>query len=396
VSRFEFATATRIVFGIGTRAELPGIVRGFGQRALFVCGSRGADAAGRDAVTGPAEPSLLAHVRAAGVAGVQWAIGHEPTVDDVRAAVVQARADGCEVVVAVGGGSVIDAGKAVAALVPNGEDPLEFLEVIGAGRALTRPSLPFVAVPTTAGSGAEVTRNAVLGSPTAGVKASLRSASMLPKVALVDPELTRSLPPALTASTGLDALAQLIEPYLSRRATPFTDMFCADGIPRVVRALPTAFDDGTRLDAREDMAWASVLGGLALANAGLGAVHGFAGPIGGRFTAPHGAVCAALLAPALRVNVRAMRARDGENPSLGRAETLASWLTGRSDATPEDACRWIERLCDRLRVARLGAYGLGVADVPPLVEQARRASSMQGNPIVLTDDELAEILTAAL
>ena len=235
----------------------------------------------------------------------------EPTIEDARRAAAHADV---EIVVAIGGGSALDLGKAAAALIANGGDPLRYLEVIGEGRPLERPSLPCVAIPTTAGTGSEVTRNAVLGSPTHGVKASLRSPHMLPAVALVDPELTYDLPPALTASTGLDALTQLIEPFVSARANAFVDAICRDAIPRVIAALPKAFA-GDRA-ARADMAYASLCGGLALANAGLGAVHGFAGPIGGRFPAPHGAICAVLLPHVVAIN--AARTGDPKFAELAR------------------------------------------------------------------------------
>ena len=265
---FELATAARIIFGAGRIRELPAIVAG--RRTLLVTGRRGS----------PVPIDAVHHVRVDG----------EPTIEDAQRAAAHADV---EIVVAIGGGSALDLGKAAAALIANGGDPLRYLEVIGEGRPLERPSLPCVAIPTTAGTGSEVTRNAVLGSPTHGVKASLRSPHMLPAVALVDPELTYDLPPALTASTGLDALTQLIEPFVSARANAFVDAICRDAIPRVIAALPKAFA-GDRA-ARADMAYASLCGGLALANAGLGAVHGFAGPIGGRFPAPHGAICAVLL-----------------------------------------------------------------------------------------------------
>src|SRR5207245_11298164 len=211
---------------------------------------------------------------------------------------------------------------------------LDYLEVIGQGRALENASTPFIAMPTTAGTGSEVTRNAVLASPRHRVKVSLRSPFLLPKIALVDPELTYDLPPSITASTGLDALTQLIEPYVSSRANPMTDAVCVDGLRRVARSLRVAFEAGRNAAAaREDMAVASLFGGLALANAGLGAVHGFAGPIGGMFPAPHGAVCAALLPDTMEVNLRALRRRAPESETLRRFDEIARILTGRPEAT---------------------------------------------------------------
>jgi alcohol dehydrogenase class IV len=383
--RFEFQTATRVVFGPGTRAELPAILRGLDQPVLVVSGR--SSSPGDDVSDG---------LTRSGIATIRVRIHGEPTVADARAGVELARAEHCRTVVSVGGGSAIDAGKAIAVLATNPGDPLDYLEVIGGGRPLERPGLPFVAVPTTSGSGAEVTRNAVLGSPEHGVKASLRSALMLPLVALVDPELTRGLPPAVTAGTGLDAIAQLVEPYLSARATPVTDALCREGLLRASRALPVAFHDGANANAREDMALASLFGGMALANAGLGAVHGFAGPIGGRFPAPHGAVCAALLPAVLRANVRALAERDPASPARARADQLGQWVTGRAGACAIDAVEWLEALARELAIPALGTYGVAEDHVADLVERARRASSMRGNPIELTDDELADILHQAI
>jgi alcohol dehydrogenase class IV len=241
-----------------------------------------------------------------------------------------------------------------------------------------------------------VTRNAVLTSPESGAKVSLRSPLMLPRVALIDPELTRDLPPSVTAATGLDALAQLIEPYLSVRSSPVIDPLCLDGMARIARSLPAAVRDGSDMRAREEMSFSSMLGGMALANAALGAVHGFAGPIGGRFPAPHGAVCAALLPHVVRANLAALTERDPENPILARFEEVARALTGRTDARASDAVDWLDSVREELDIPRLGVYGMAESDVPILVAQARRASSMRGNPIELTDGELTAILRAAI
>jgi alcohol dehydrogenase class IV len=346
---FELATASRIVFGAGRVRELPAIVAG--RRTLLVTGRRGS----------PVPIDAVHHVRVEG----------EPTIDDARRAAAHTDV---EIVVAIGGGSALDLGKAAAALIANGGDPLRYLEIVGDGQPLPRPSLPCIAIPTTAGTGSEVTRNAVLGSPAHGVKASLRSPHMLPAVALVDPELTVDLPPALTASTGLDALTQLIEPFVSARANAFVDAICRDAIPRVIAALPRAFA-GDRA-ARADMAYASLCGGLALANAGLGAVHGFAGPIGGRFPAPHGAICAVLLPHVVAINA----ARTGD-PKF----TELAAMTGDLSA-----------FVARFALPPLSAYGIGSHDVPALVAQAKQASSMKANPIALSDADLADVLSRAV
>jgi len=346
---FELATASRIVFGAGKVRELPAIVAG--RRTLLVTGRRGS----------PVAIDAAHHVRVDG----------EPTIEDARHAAAHADV---EIVVAIGGGSALDLGKAAAALIANGGDPLRYLEIVGEGQPLERPSLPCVCVPTTAGTGSEVTRNAVLGSRERGVKASLRSPHMLPAVALVDPELTFDLPPALTASTGLDALTQLIEPFVSARANAFVDAICRDAIPRVIAALPRAFA-GDRT-ARADMAYASLCGGLALANAGLGAVHGFAGPIGGRFPAPHGAICAVLLPHVVAMNA----ARTGD-----RKFAELSSMTG-------DLVAFVAQFA----LPRLSSYGISEADVPALVAQAEQASSMKANPVALSDADLTDVLSRAL
>jgi alcohol dehydrogenase class IV len=323
-------------------------------------------------------------------------------VDTARAGVASARAAGCDLVIGLGGGSALDAAKAIAALVPNSGDPLDYLEVVGRGQPLGRPGLPFVAVPTTAGTGSEATRNAVLASPAHGVKASLRSPLMLPRVALVDPDLLAGLPAPVIAAGGMDALSQLIEPYLSTRANPLTDALAREGIRRAAGSLGRAHATARAGQAiapadREALALASLFGGLCLANAGLGAVHGFAAPVGGMFAAaPHGAVCAALLAPALRVNARALAARAPASPALARCREIAALLTGDAAATVDDGVAWVAALGRDLEIPGLARYGMTAADVPALVAKARVASSMKANPLPLTDDELAEIAVTAL
>jgi alcohol dehydrogenase class IV len=387
---FELAAPARIAFGAGVAAEVGPLARQLGSAALVVTG-RSAARAG--AVLGP--------LAAAGVRAMTFAIDGEPTVDVARAGVAAARAAGCDLVVGFGGGSALDAAKAIAALVANGGDPLDYLEVVGRGRPLERRSLPLVAIPTTAGTGSEVTKNAVLASPEHGVKASLRSPLMLPHAALVDPDLLAGLPPAVIASSGLDALSQLIEPFVSTRANPLTDGLAREGIRRSAATLRRAFEAArvgrpVAAEDREALALASLFGGLCLANAGLGAVHGFAAPVGGMFTAPHGAACAALLAPAVRVNVRALRARAPDGPALARFGELGPLVTGRAGATIDDALTFLVELRRALEVPGLARYGMTAAHVADLCARARAASSMKGNPLTLTDEELAEIATDAM
>jgi alcohol dehydrogenase class IV len=339
---------------------------------------------------------LLDLLAAEGVAATVFAIAGEPTIDGVVAATELARRNHCDLVVGLGGGSAVDAAKAVSALLTNPGDPLDYLEVVGRELPLTRPAAPCIAIPTTAGTGAEVTRNAVLTSPDRHVKVSLRSPLMLPRLALVDPELTADLPPGLTASTGLDSLTQLIEPYVSIRANPFSDGFCTEGIDRVARALRPAFHDGSNAVAREDMALASLLGGLALANAGLGAVHGFAAPIGGMFSASHGAICAALLPHVMEANLQAALHRSATGEIQNRYARVARLLTGDPAATPKDGVRWVRALVAEMGIPPLRALGVTTGSIPELVAKASRASSMKANPLPLTADELTAILQAAL
>lgn len=382
---FELATAGRILFGAGRAAEVPAEVAALGVgRVLLVTGSSGERAA-----------PMVSALSGRGVAAIPLHVTGEPTVEVVRSAVELARAEGCQGVLSVGGGSAIDCGKAVAGLLGNGSgDPLEHLEVVGRGRPLLRPALPFVAVPTTAGTGSEVTRNAVLGA--GATKASLRSPFLLPRLAVVDPDLIAGAPRHVLVASGLDALSQVIEPFLSVRASPVTDGFAAEGIRRSARSLRAACLEELTPARREDLALASLLGGLCLANAGLGAVHGFAAPAGAALGAPHGALCAALLVPCLTVNLRALRARAPGGPAVARMSDLARWVTGRADAAPEDGIAWVEQLCRDLGVKGLAGHGLAREQLPELVSRARAASSMKGNPIALTDEELAEIAERAL
>jgi alcohol dehydrogenase class IV len=383
--KFEFATATRILFGAGTLGEVGAAAKDFGRRALVVTGRHPQRA-----------EKLLANLSAHGVITTTFTVVGEPEISTVENGVNLARKKQCELVISIGGGSVIDAGKAIAAMLANDGELLDYLEIIGRGKTLAKPSVPFIAIPTTAGTGAEVTRNAVLASAEHKLKVSLRSPLMLPKFALIDPELTYDLPPAITASTGLDALTQLIEPFVCSRANPMTDGLCVEGIRRAARSLRVAFRDGKNKSAREDMAVASLFGGFALANAGLGAVHGFAGPIGGMFPAPHGAVCAVLLPHVMATNLAALRQRDSDSEALRRYDEVARLLTGNTGATADDGVKWVRELVGDLQIEPLGSYGIREEHVADLVAKAAIASSMKANPIALTAGELAETLQRAL
>lgn len=383
--KFDFATAGRILFGAGAVRELGAIASDLGRTALFVAGLP------RDRCT-----AALESLANRGLGTSFLAVEGEPDIEMVRGGVSQARADGCDVVIGHGGGSAIDAGKAISAMMTNPGELEDYLEVIGLGRAVEIPPAPFVAVPTTAGTGSEVTRNAVLAAPAHRVKVSLRSPLMIPRVALIDPELTFGLPPEVTASTGLDALTQVIEPFVSIRANPLTDGCCREGMRLAARSLRRAWHDGSDPTARADMCLASLMGGLSLANAGLGVVHGFAAPVGGMFPAPHGAACAALLPHGMRANIRALRERAPQSEPLRRYGEAARILTGRADARPEEGADWVADLCRELRIPGLARYGIGQADIPELCGKAAQASSMKANPIQLGPAELEEVLRLAL
>jgi len=384
--RFEFTTADRIVFGEGVLTEAGPLARSLGRRALVVTG----------ASVARAEP-LVSALKTHAVETVVLSAGGEPTVERVCQGAECARAEGCDLVIGFGGGSALDAAKAIAVLITNGGELMDYLEVIGAGRPLTKPGVSCLVLPTTAGSGTEATRNAVLTSPGHRLKVSLRSSFILPTAALVDPELSYDLPPELTASTGLDALSQLIEPYVCVRANPLVDALCVEGMRRVARSLRRACEHGRDTAARADMALASLFSGLALANAGLGAVHGFAAPIGGMFSAPHGAVCATLLPHVMEANVRALRQRQmtDRNP-LQRYDEVARVLTGRPHASSEEGIDWVRSLCEVLAIPGLSAYGVTHAAVPLVAEKAAQATSMKANPITLTRQEMEDTLVAAL
>jgi alcohol dehydrogenase class IV len=324
-----------------------------------------------------------------------FSITGEPTIEMILEGVRLARKNACDVVISIGGGSVIDGAKAISALLTNSGDIMEYLEVIGQGKPLTQASAPCIAIPTTAGTGAEVTRNSVLTSTEHRVKVSLRSPTMLPDLAVIDPELTYSMPPSLTASTGLDALTQNLEPFVSKQSNPLTDALCREGLRRISRSLRRAFENPRDTSAREDMSIASLFGGLALANSKLGAVHGFAGPMGAMFPIPHGVICACLLPHVMEINVKALQ-QKGPFEFLSRYDEVARLLTGKPDAKATDGIDWIHDLCNALNVASLFELGITEAHFPEMIAGAKRASSMKGNPIELTDEALIEILRKAV
>lgn len=381
---FQFQTADQIRFGCGEASRLGAASARLGRRALLAVGRHAAR-----------WEHLRAQLDEHKVESIVFNIDTEPHVAMIERAVVLARQGQCDMVVAVGGGSVIDAGKAVAAMLANAGELMDYLEIVGRGLALTQPSRPCIVLPTTAGTGAEVTRNAVLTAVSHKVKVSLRSPFMMPRLAIVDPELTVAMPPSITAGTGMDALTQLIEALVSSKANPLTDGICREGLRQAAGHLLRAFEDGHDLAARTAMSLASLFGGLALANAGLGAVHGFAGPLGGMIHAPHGMVCAALLPAVMAANIAALRDQASDSSHLARYREVARLMTGRPDARADDGVDGVRRLIDQLELPGLATLGLKKSLFQEAVIKAGRASSMQGNPVALSDSALEAILRDA-
>lgn len=376
---FEILTAGRVVFGRGRAEGAGAAVRAWGARVILLRGSH------------PAADRLAAELRAEGAVVEEIRQKGEPLIGDLDAALARGRALRAEAVVALGGGSVIDMGKAVAALIPAARPAMSYLEVVGEGRALDAAPLPFIALTTTAGTGAEVTKNAVIGVPSHGRKVSLRDDRMLADLAIIDPSLTDDTPHSVTLTSGLDAVTQVIEPYLSCRATPFTDALCRDAIPRGLAALTRlmqAEDEG----ARDDLALTSLFGGLALANAGLGAVHGFAGVLGGQTGAPHGALCGRLLPGALRANAHAVEKQGGE---ITRHREVAGWIAAALGVTtdPLDA---LEARITEWGLPRLSEMGVAAGEIPQLAKASRDSSSMRGNPVDLSQEALETVLRESL
>ncbi len=381
--KFSVGIPTEILFGPGYIQELGPQARGCGSHALLITGSN------------PKRADKVRHLlECEGIGVTYFSVKGEPTIDVVEDGARKALREACNFVVGYGGGSVIDAGKAIAALMTNSLPVLQYLEVIGEGKRLQQCPAHYVAIPTTAGTGSEVTKNAVLASPEHRVKVSFRSILMCPDLALVDPELMLDLPPDQTAASGLDALSQVIEPFLSSKSNPFTDALCRDAIRRAARSLRKTVEDGSDLFARTDMAAVSLFSGMALSNAGLGAVHGIAGPLGGYADkpAPHGAVCARLLPGVMVANLR----HAWEVEKLGERFTeIARLLNGNTDAKAEDGVAWIQELVSDLKIPGLGIYGITESDIPVLVEKSQAASSMKGNPVHLSEEELSDIIRDA-
>ncbi|MBK4217088.1 iron-containing alcohol dehydrogenase [Paracoccus caeni] len=380
---FAFATATEVLFGRGQALAAPDRIAAMGRQVLLVHGSR---AERSDWLTKALQE------RGCGVTG--FAVSHEPDAELIEAGVALARQSAADVVVALGGGSVIDGGKAIAALVPATRPMLDHLEVVGQGLPLDHPPLPFVAMPTTAGTGAEVTRNAVIAIPEHRRKVSLRDARMLPALAVVDPSLTDDCPRAITLASGLDAITQVIEPYVCTRANPLTDALCQDAIPRGLAALHRLMQ-AEDADARDEMAWVSLCGGLALANSGLGAVHGLAGPLGGLTGAAHGAICGILLPQVMIANRTLVT-----DPRLARRlDQVGRWIGEifeDTDSSVELAAGKLISWSHDAGLPALSGLGIDRQAMAAAAGAAASSSSMKANPVHLSEQDLFEIMEKAV
>jgi alcohol dehydrogenase class IV len=380
----EFATAGKIIFGFGQIAQFSHLVKGWGQRALLVRGKSRAYG-----------QSFYQTLNLPEFEKTEFCVSHEPDITTINEAVQLARENQCDFVIGFGGGSVIDTGKAVAALLNNEGDLLDYLEVVGKGHPLRNRSKPYIAIPTTAGTGSEVTKNAVISVPERHVKVSMRSNFMLPEIALVDPQFTLGLSKDVTAASGMDAFIQVVEPYVCNSPNAMVDMFCRDAIIRAAVSLPKVVENGFDEEARINMSWVSLMGGLSLANAKLGAVHGFAGPIGGMFDAPHGAVCAALMPSVMRVNSELILTRGSDGEVRERYLRIAQWVTGNEKASINDGARWFEELNAKLNIQPLKSFGVTRGDFPSIIEKAGNSSSMKGNPLELSRKEMGRMLEMA-
>ena len=394
---FEVGRLPRITFGAGRLAEVPRIVATHGRHVLVVIGQRSFRATPRFA-------ELLDGLRSVGSSVEELVVEGEPSPDFVDSAVSSFRGTGVDVVLGVGGGSVLDAAKAIAGLLRAGTSALDHLEGVGRGLAYEGPPTPFIAVPTTAGTGSEATRNAVLSrrGPD-GFKKSFRDERLVAREAVVDPDLLAGLPPRLIADNGMDALAQLIESFTSTRASPFTDGIARAGLEAARAGLvpwwvaAAAGDDDP--SGRASMAFAALASGIALAHTGLGSVHGLASPLGARFPIGHGAACGATLVAATRVNLDALAERDPDDAGLARYADAGRIVAGRRELDDPAAQRalveTLESWAERLEIVGLGRHGVREADIPALVAEAG-GTSMRTNPIVLTDAEVERILRASL
>lgn len=378
---FSFFSPQAIHFGRGQSQQASALAKKYGNTVLLVHGTSATRA-----------EWLVRSCNSTGLTTKTISCQNEPTLPDIELALSQLKGFHPDVVIALGGGSVIDFAKALAALIPCTGKPLDYLEVVGDGRPLEFPPIPMIALPTTAGTGAEVTKNAVVSVPELAVKVSLRDPRMVPNIAIVDASLMQGAPKRVTLAAGLDAITQVIEPYLSVGANPMTDALCRTAIPTGLKVLRDLVEKDSS-QAWDSMAWVSTCGGLALANAGLGAVHGFAGVIGGKTNAPHGEICGALLPAVLESHLRKAKERSDiyERLQWIQHQIDTQFGKGAKDAGISELSRWSKKMGLR----RLKDMGLSREDYPEVAAAASKASSMKGNPFPLSQQELLQILHSA-
>ncbi|MGR8932883.1 MAG: iron-containing alcohol dehydrogenase [Gammaproteobacteria bacterium] len=392
---FSISRLPRISYGSGRIAEVPALAAAYGRTALLVTGKHSFCAT-------PRWQSFIQALEAKGMRWLHFTVSGEPSPQLVDEAVSRFRSETVDVVVAIGGGSVLDAAKAIAGLLPHGNSVMDHLEGVGKNIPYRGPATPFIAVPSTAGTGSEATKNAVLSvQGPGGFKKSFRDECLIPEYAVIDPDLLSSCPRELAAADGMDAFTQLLESFVSLKANPFIDALAWSGMCAVKEGFFAAWA-GIEPEAaygRAAMAYASLLSGITLAQVGLGSVHGLASPLGAYFPIPHGVVCGTLVAAATEVNIRALQAREPQHPALSKYAQVGRLLCGRpdmGDAAARDALIvLLGEWSDRLQLPRLNRYGISAADFPLIVANSR-GSSMQTNPIVLTDAEIEAVLKQRL
>jgi alcohol dehydrogenase class IV len=387
---FTIARMPRIEFGSGVFRKLPAIAASYGKRFLLVTGAR-------SFLESPHAARLFDALRQQGCSWEIVKIAAEPAPTFIDATVAALLGQNFDAVIGIGGGSALDAAKAIAGLLKPGNSVMDHLEGVGPELPYIGPATPFIAVPTTAGTGSEATKNAVL-SLEGQFKKSFRDDQLVAEWAIVDPDLIASCPPHLIAADGMDAFTQLLESFVSTRSNPMTDALARSGIMAVKDSLLSLYAEQTA-EAREKMAYASLMSGICLAQTGLGSVHGLAAPLGAFFPIPHGVACGTLVATATAVNIAALEAREPDNPALpkyaeiGRRFAMQKGLNGKEarNFLVETLRRWEVQLA----LPRLSACRLASADFPRIVAHCR-GSSMQTNPIVLTDEEITHILNERL
>lgn len=395
-TQFSISKLPSIYFGAGTFEQLPSISAEYGKHALLVCGH---DSFSKTRHWQPLQSGLTEM----GIAYQVVNVSGEPSPALIDEVVATYYDKGIELVIGIGGGSVLDAAKAIAGLLSTGNSVLDHLEDVGRGLPYEGPSLPLIAVPTTAGTGSEATKNAVLSvHGPQGYKKSFRHDTLIARVAVIDPNLLEQCPRELIAAQGMDAFTQLLESYVSLRANPFTDALAWSGLEAVAQGFFAAYDGGedeAASQGRAAMAYGALLSGITLAQVGLGSVHGLAQPLGSLFPVPHGIACGATLAVATEINIKALLERDSKSPALAKYARVGRLLLGDRRLNEEAGCHalisQLQMWAERMAIPRLGEFGIVEENIPTIVANAR-GNSMKSNPVLLTDEEIAKIIRRSL